>query len=85
MENIWKKKRNKTIWLMLICFMLLMPTLVVLSYDFVMIEVHKDVTAISAFGGFSFLFSYFGMVSGIIMFGVYDYRARKVENESSKP
>jgi len=25
------------------------------------------------------------MVSGIIMFGVYDHRARKVESESSKP
>ena len=85
MENIWKKKRNKTIWLMLICFILLIPTLVVLSYDFARIEVHKDVTTISAFGFFSFMFSYFGMVSGIIMFGVYDHRARKVESESSKP
>ena len=70
---------------MLICFILLIPTLVVLSYDFVMIEVHKDVTSISVFGGLSFVFSYFGMVSGIIMFGVYDHRARKVESESSKP
>ena len=85
MENIWRKKRNKTIWLMLICFILLIPTLVVLSYDFARIEVHKDVTTISAFGGLYFLFSYFGMVSGIIMFGVYDHRARKVESESSKP
>lgn len=70
---------------MLICFILLIPTLVVLSYDFARIEVHKDVTTISAFGGLSFMFSYFGMVSGIIMFGVYDHRARKVESESSKP
>ena len=85
MENIWRKKRNKTIWLMLICFILLIPTLVVLSYDFARIEVHKDVTTISAFGGLSFMFSYFGMVSGIIMFVVYDHRARKVESESSKP
>ena len=85
MENIWRKKRNKTIWLMLICFILLIPTLVVLSYDFARIEVHKDVTTISAFGGLSFVFSYFGMVSGIIMFGVYDHRARKVASESSKP